>query len=183
MNPSTMITAAMSSTRSIDCANPSRNGRARRGSSALMNDESLIDGTVPAPPCPPSMASTGAFAGSARTAGSASAAWNPAVGASRANALAMLPPTVENRIDRKTAVPSVPPTCRKNSAEAVATPMSLTWTAFCTARTSGCIVNPRPSPKTRESAKTTSSVVSTESRENSSAPMPISNVPITGKIL
>src|SRR5659263_527762 len=47
MTPSTMIAAAMTSTRSIDCANPSRNGWASRGSSALMNDESLIDALDP----------------------------------------------------------------------------------------------------------------------------------------
>ena len=66
----------------------------------------------------------------------------------------MLPPTVEKRTDRNTAVPSVPPICRKKSDDEVATPMSRTGTAFCTASTSGCIVSPSPSPNTIDTANT-----------------------------
>ena len=53
------------------------------------------------------------------------------------NASPIRSPAVPNRIDRNTAVPSVPPICRKNVAEAVATPMSRGATAFCTASMSG----------------------------------------------
>ena len=58
----------------------------------------------------------------------------------------MLSVTVENRIDRNTAVPSVPPIWRKNVADEVATPMSCGGTAFCTASTSGCMLKPSPRP-------------------------------------
>ena len=69
--------------------------------------------------------STGLFAGLASTAGSFSAAWNCGVGATCANAETIASGSRVNSTDRNTAVPSVPPICRKNVAEEVATPMSL----------------------------------------------------------
>ena len=99
------------------------------------------------------------------------------------NADEMLSPTVENSTDRKTAVPSVPPICRKNSDDDVATPMSRTGTAFCTASTSGCIVKPSPSPNRTEQAKMNCSVVSVWRRENISEPLAMSIVPTTGNAL
>ena len=77
-------------------------------------------------------------------AGLAAAAWKSGVPAADFSAAAILSPTVLNRIDRKTATPSVPPICRKNVDEAVATPMSRGATEFCTASISGCIVLPSP---------------------------------------
>ena len=59
----------------------------------------------------------------------------------------MLSAALVNRIERKTAVPSVPPIWRVNVAEEVATPMSRRLTAFCTARVSGWKLKPRPTPK------------------------------------
>ncbi len=53
----------------------------------------------------------------------------------------------EKRIERKTAVPSVPPIWRVKVADEVATPMSRRSTAFCTARVSGWKLKPRPMPK------------------------------------
>ena len=73
----------------------------------------------------------------------------------------MRSPTVENRIDRKTAVPSVPPIWRKNVADEVATPMSCGGTEFCTASTSGCMQKPRPMPNTAERTSVMPSGVST----------------------
>ena len=114
-----------------------------------MNDESFSE--IPEPTAPPwSIWSTGWFAGSASTALSASAAWNSGVVAAVWNAAPILAPTVENRIERNTAVPSVPPICRKNSDDDVAVPMSRGGTAFCTASTSGWKQKPRPKPKTAE---------------------------------
>ncbi len=60
----------------------------------------------------------------------------------------ILLPACENRMDRKIAVPSVPPTERKNVEEAEATPMSLAGTAFCMASTRLCMFRPSPMPKT-----------------------------------
>ena len=95
----------------------------------------------------------------------------------------MLGPTVENSTDRNTAVPRVPPICRKNSDDDVATPMSRTCTAFCTASTSGCIVKPSPSPNRIDTANTNGSVVPASRREKNRAPRPMRTVPITGKAL
>ena len=50
-------------------------------------------------------------------------------------------------MDRKIAVPSVPPTERKNVEAAEATPMSLAGTAFCMASTRLCMFMPSPMPK------------------------------------
>ena len=69
------------------------------------------------------------------------------VDAASLNAAEILSPTVLNSTDRKIAVPAVPPICRKNVDEAVATPMSRGGTAFCTASTSVCMQPPRPRPK------------------------------------
>jgi hypothetical protein len=52
-----------------------------------------------------------------------------------------------NSTERKIAVPSVPPICRKNVAELVATPMSCGGTAFWMASTSVCMLKPSPRPK------------------------------------
>ncbi len=57
------------------------------------------------------------------------------------------PPTRLNRIDKNTATPTVPPSCRKKVADAVATPISRGLTAFCTIRVSGCMQLPRPMPR------------------------------------
>ena len=77
-------------------------------------------------------------------AGFCAAAWKSGVPAAAFSAEAMLSPTVLNRMDRKTATPSVPPICRKNVEDAVATPMSRGQTEFCMASISGCMVLPRP---------------------------------------
>ena len=120
------------------------------------------------------------LAGLLRTAGSFSASWNCGVWAARANASVILPPTVENSTDRKTAVPSVPPICRKNVADDVATPMSCGGTAFCTASTSGCMTMPRPRPNTGMYRPITHSAVSAPMRVNSTAPTTISAAPTIG---
>ena len=134
--------AATRNTRSIESANPTRNGSARRGSMRCRTEESCTTCAAPV-----TGFSATALAGLAATTGSAAAAWNAGVPTAAANAVRMLSPTVENRIDRKTATPSVPPICRKNVADAVATPMSLAGTAFCTASTRVCMHRPTPSPK------------------------------------
>ena len=72
-----------------------------------------------------------ALAGLASTSGSCAAAMNAGSVRALCNALPIRSPTVPNRMDRKTAVPAVPPICRKNVADAVATPMSCGWHAFC----------------------------------------------------
>ena len=95
----------------------------------------------------------------------------------------MLPPTVENRTDRNTAVPSVPPIWRKNSDDDVATPMSRTCTAFCTASTSGCMVKPSPSPNSTETEKTNGSVVPDSRRREQQRAGAMRMVPTTGNIL
>ena len=145
--PSTKTAAPTRNTTLIDAAKPSRNGRASRASITVRNDESS---STPVPagvsPLPPRAVITARFAGSASTAGSESAAWNSGVPAAARNAFAMFCCTLLNSIDRKTAVPSVPPSCRKNVADEVATPMSLAGTVFCTASISGCMLPPRPSP-------------------------------------
>ena len=130
----------------IESVNPARNGRASRGSIVCRNDESLRMLDAPPSPPPASAASTGWLAGFARTAGSASAAWKAGVPAAARNCSAMLPVTVLNTMDRKIAVPSVPPSWRKNVDDPVATPMSRGGTAFCTASTSVCMQEPRPRP-------------------------------------
>ena len=76
-----------------------------------------------------------------------SAAWNAGVGAIAAKASVIFVPACEKRIERKTAVPSVPPIWRVKVADDVATPMSRRSTAFCTARVSGWKLKPRPMPK------------------------------------
>jgi hypothetical protein len=147
---SNITPAAMRNTRSIASEKPTRNGRASRGSISCRNEESCSTPLAsPLPPAPPSpmASSTMRLAGLARIAGSASAARNSGVGATVRNASAILVPTTENRIDRNTATPSVPPICRKKVAEAVATPMSRAGTAFCTAMMSVCRQNPNPKPK------------------------------------
>ena len=61
---------------------------------------------------------------------------------------AMLEFALVNRIDRKIAVPSEPPTWRKKVTAEVATPMSRGSTAFCIARMMLCMFMPRPAPNT-----------------------------------
>ena len=109
------------------------NGCARRESSPVRNDESFS--VEPAPPTAPDLS---CLANSAFF-GSASAAMKSGVLFAAPNAAAMFFGRVLNRIDRKTATPSVPPICRKNVADDVATPMSRGETAFCTARIIGCM--------------------------------------------
>jgi hypothetical protein len=47
----------------------------------------------------------------------------------------------------KMATPTEPPTERKKLTEDVATPRSLTFTEFCVARTSTCMLKPSPIPR------------------------------------
>ncbi len=105
------------------------------------------------------------------------------MGTIASNALRMLSPAVENRIDRNTAVPSVPPTWRKKVADEVATPISRGSTAFCTARISGCMLPPRPRPNTTMITIVIHIGVSTPIRLNANAPTVSSTAPTTGKIL
>src|SRR5665648_419961 len=98
------------------------------------------------------------------------------------NAVPILSPTVENRIDRNTAVPSVPPIWRKNSDDDVATPMSRGGTAFCTASTSGWKQKPRPMPKIADRHPTSTNDDDAVSWESASAPSASSPVPRIGKI-
>jgi hypothetical protein len=102
-------------TRSIDWEKPTRNGLASRGSSCWMNEESLSGLTAPPPP-PPAFACWRLWMKAALVAGSPvrdwgffSAAWNSGVGAIVLKALAMRLGTAVNRMDRKMAVPRVPP--------------------------------------------------------------------------
>ena len=86
-----------------------------------------------------------------------------------------------NRIDRKTATPSVPPICRKNVADAVPTPMSRGETAFWMASTSGCRQLPRPRPKMSITIMVCQMGVSAPTCANSSRPTSISEAPMIGK--
>ena len=142
-NPTAITHAATRNTRLMELVKPSRIGRASRGSIVCRNAESFRS---LAPP-PWAIAKNGALAALSRTAGSATAAWNAgSVRAADVIAAAMLPGSVENRIEKKMAVPSVPPSCRKNVDDAVTTPMSRAGDAFCTASTSVCMQPPRPRP-------------------------------------
>ncbi len=58
----------------------------------------------------------------------------------------MLPAAVVNRIDRKAAVPTVPPLERKKLTDAVAAPMSVRGTSHCASVVSVCIDAPSPAP-------------------------------------
>ncbi len=148
--PSTITAAAVRNTRCIESAKPILNGTASRGSSFWMNDESLSTCVAPEEPCPCpcTKSSTGRFAGSARTAGSRRAARKEAVSATDVKASAIFPGTWVNSRVVNTAVPAVPPICRKNVEEALATPMSCGGTVFCIARTSVCMQQPSPRPRT-----------------------------------
>ena len=120
-NPTAITHAATRNTSVIEFEKPTRIGWASRGSIVCRNAESF---STLAPP-PWVSAKNGALTGSARTAGSAIAAWNAgSVCAADVSASAILPGSVENRIEKKMAVPSVPPSCRKNVDDAVTTPMS-----------------------------------------------------------
>jgi len=177
--------AAVRNTGCIESLKPTRNGLASRGSRCWMKDESCSAALV-APPVPPPLLmrfSTGALFGLAVTAGSWSADWNCGVREMVANADAILLPTVLNRMDRNTAVPSVPPICRKKVADEVATPMSRAGTAFCTAMTSVCMQPPSPSPKMNIQMSVRHSGVSASIVFSSTRADAISSVPMTGKIL
>ena len=76
--------------------------------------------------------------------GCCTACWNAGVCDSDLDAFSMLPPTLPNSMDRKTATPIVPPIWRKNVAEVVATPMSRGGTADCRISSSGCMQLPSP---------------------------------------
>ncbi len=140
--------AAPMNTMCIALVKPSWKGCARVGLSFWMKEESCR--APPASPLAPplSMANTGALFGSLTTLGSWIAAWNAWVGTTLVNASLIFSPTLLNSMDRKTAVPRVPPMERKNVAEAVATPMSRGGTAFCVARVSVCMHRPSPMPNT-----------------------------------
>ena len=70
-----------------------------------------------------------------------------------------------NRIDRKTAAPSVPPIDRKNVTDEVDTPISRGEAAFCTARIIGCMLPPRPRPISTMTSIVCHSGVSAPTRE------------------
>ena len=76
------------------------------------------------------------------------------VGATCANAETIASGSRVNSTERNTAVPRVPPIWRKNVADDVATPMSLGGTAFWIARTSVCMLNPRPRPNRKANEST-----------------------------
>ncbi|GAB3960382.1 hypothetical protein GCM10027614_82100 [Micromonospora vulcania] len=59
-----------------------------------------------------------------------------------------------------TETPMVPPSDRKNATLALAAPMSLSATVFCTARTRFCMVMPTPVPTMNMAAPTRTSDVS-----------------------
>jgi hypothetical protein len=142
--------AATRNTSSIALEKPTRNGLASRWSMCCKNEESCNTPLAfPTPPAPPAriVCSTAALAGLLRTAGSASADWNSGVTAMVRNASAILPLAVENKIDRNTATPKVPPIFRKNVADAVATPISRAGTAFCADMMSVCRQPPSPRPE------------------------------------
>lgn len=176
--PTATTHAATRKTRSIEFEKPTRNGSASRESIRCRADESCTMLAAPA----------GFraiwFAGFARTAGSATAAWKEALGTIRRKAEAISPPTVENRIDRKIATPSVPPIWRKKVADAVATPMSRAGTAFCTATTRVCMHCPSPRPNTTIRTAISQYGVSKCSRKwKSTSPAVIRPSPTTGKTL
>ena len=130
-----------------------------------------------------SWSTTAALAGSATTAGSCVAARNAGSLNASANRAAMRSPTVPNRIDRNTAVPSVPPICRKNVAELVATPMSVAGTAFCTASTMGCRLPPSPRPNSTMTMDVIHSGVVAVTWANRSSATTSRAVPTTGNTL
>lgn len=100
-------------------------------------------------------------------------------------AFAIRSPTVPNRIDRNTAVPAVPPICRKNVAAEVATPMSCGRTSLVAASTSVCIEAPRPRPRpiTKAITMTKASEVSTVIVDSPNSAAAIRPIPATANIL
>ncbi len=177
ISPSTSTAAALRNTTPSELANPSSTGLARTGSACARNDESFRSRP------PPRAARIGAFAGSASTAGSRSRAWNAGSVAAARNASPTRWATVENSSDRNTAVPTVPPICRKNVADAVATPMSRGGIAFCTASTRGCMMPPSPQPVSTMISATCQYGVSMPIRESNPIPMIIRDTPSTGQTL
>src|SRR6478736_10251766 len=123
MKASTSTPAATTKTTDIASEKPTRNGLASAGSRWLMNE--LSDSAAlptPAPEPPDCCAAWSCSAKALLVAGSPPvglrrAAWNAGVGAIDANASEILVPACEKRIDRKTAVPSVPPIWRVKVAD------------------------------------------------------------------
>ncbi len=93
-------------------------------------------------------------------------------------------PALVNRIDRKIAVPSEPPTCRKNVTDDVATPMSRGSTEFCMASTMRLHVHARARDRTSPCrCRSATAGCRRRSRVSSSRPTTMRTDPMTGKIL
>ncbi len=172
-NPTTMIAAPIRNTSDIESENPTLNGCAMTESSREMNDVSFRSEL----PCR-AACSVAAWSGCA-----ASAAWNEAVPCTERNASAILPGRLVSSTDRKMAVPSVPPICRKNVTDEVATPISFGDTAFWMARMIGCMLPPRPRPTIGMISAVCHSGVSAPISEKRNSPTTMSPVPMIGKIL
>ena len=171
-NPITMIAAPIRNTTDIESEKPTLNGCAITGASREMNDVSLRS-ALPWP----AACRVGACSGCA-----ASAAANCGVFRTESNAWASLPGSVVSRTDRNTAVPRVPPFCRKNVTDEVATPISRGETAFWMARMIGCMFPPSPSPTIGMIRAVFQSGVSAPISENRNSPTTMSPVPMIGKI-
>ena len=68
--------------------------------------------------------------------------------------------------------PSVAPIERPNCVKAVAIPIELIGTEFCTLRTNTCIISPRPMPATTMFRAASPFVVAGPIRQSSSIPAP-----------
>ena len=126
--PTATTAAATRNTRSSVFENPTRKGMTSAGKASI----ALVSARMLSAPACCSAAACWAASGFV------CAAWRICSGISV--------PSRENRIDRNTAVPSVPPIWRKNVTDDVATPISRGETAFCTARMIGCMLKPSPRP-------------------------------------
>ncbi|MEG8033776.1 hypothetical protein QP157_00210 [Sphingomonas sp. LR61] len=86
-----------------------------------------------------------------------------------------------NRTDSSTAVPMVPPICRKNVAALVATPMSRGDTEFCAARVSVCMSCPSPRPMPNMPSIRNQRGRSAVRNVRTVKPMAVNAVPVIGK--
>jgi hypothetical protein len=105
------------------------------------------------------------------------------VSAARAVADTMFAVTGPKSTDRNVAAPSVPPICRKNVTDDVATPISCGDTAFWAASVIGCMLKPSPTPKTSIAITVCHSGVSALTRLNMTSATTITKEPIIGNFL
>ena len=123
------------------------------------------------------------FFGSARTFGSASAAFILERRLELSNAALIVVGIRVNSTENSTATPSVPPIWRKKVDAEVATPMSLGPTAFWLAIVRVCMSWPSPSPTKNMPSMTYQTGVEAWMKVNRKNPSDMRPVPMIGKIL